>query len=44
MKKLINCKNNYISISKGYLIIDYVEEFLRRIYILKESIDKPPKL
>jgi len=45
ISNLINCKSNhYLAVFKDYLIIDYVEEFLRRIYFLKESIDRLPKL
>ena len=42
---LINCKpNHFLAIFKDYLINDYIEEFLRRIYFINESIDRLPKL
>ena len=45
ISNLINCKSNhFLATFKDYLIIDYIEEFLRRIYSLNESIDRIPKL
>ena len=42
---LINCKpTHYLAVFKDYLIADYVEEFLRRIYFVNESIERIPKL
>ena len=45
VNNLINCKScHFLAVFKDYLITDYVEEFLRRIYLLKESIQRMPKL
>ena len=45
INNLINCKSNhFLAVFKDYLITDYIEEFLRRIYLLKESKDRIPKL
>ena len=45
ISNLINCKNNhFLAVFKDYLISDYIEEFLKRIYMLNESIDRIPKL
>ena len=45
VNNLINCKScHFLAVFKDYLITDYVEEFLRRIYSLKESIQRMPKL
>ena len=45
INNLINCKScHFLAIFKDYLITDYVEEFLRRIYFLNESIQRLPKL
>ena len=45
VNNLINCKScHFLAIFKEYLITDYVEEFLRRIYYLKESVQRMPKL
>lgn len=45
INNLIKCKSShFLAVFKDYLIIDYVEEFLRRIYFLNESIQRMPKL
>ena len=45
VNNLIKCKSShFLAVFKDYLIIDYVEEFLRRIYFLNESIQRMPKL
>ena len=45
INNLINCKaSHFLAIFKDYLITDYIEEFLRRIYFLNESIERIPKL
>ena len=45
INNLINCKScHFLAIFKDYLISDYIEEFLRRIYFLNESIERIPKL
>ena len=45
INNLINCKSShFLAIFKDYLITDYIEEFLRRIYFLNESIERMPKL
>lgn len=45
VNNLIKCKSShFLAVFKDYLIIDYVEEFLRRIYYLNESIQRMPKL
>ena len=45
ISNLINCRSShFLAIFKDYLITDYVEEFLRRIYSLNESIERIPKL
>ena len=45
INNLINCKSShFLAIFKDYLITDYIEEFLRRIYFLNESIERIPKL
>ena len=45
VNNLINCKScHFLAIFKDYLITDYVEEFLRRIYYKKESVQRMPKL
>lgn len=45
INNLIKCKSShFLAVFKDYLIIDYVEEFLRRIYFLNESIQRIPKL
>jgi hypothetical protein len=45
VNNLINCKScHFLAVFKDYLITDYVEEFLRRIYLLKESVHRMPKL
>ena len=45
INNLINCKSNhFLAIFKDYLICDYIEEFLRRIYFLHESRERIPKL
>lgn len=45
VNNLINCKScHFLAVFKDYLITDYVEEFLRRIYLLNESIQRMPKL
>ena len=44
INNLINCKSShFLAIFKEYLISDYIEEFLRRIYFLNESIERIPK-
>ena len=45
INNLINCKPcHFLAVFKDYLISDYIEEFLRRIYLLNESIQRLPKL
>ena len=45
INNLINCRSNhFLAIFKDYLITDYVEEFLRRVYSLNESVERIPKL
>ena len=45
VNNLINCRPcHFLAKFKDYLISDYVEEFLRRIYFLNESIQRIPKL
>ena len=45
ISNLIDCRaSHFLAIFKDYLIIDYTEEFLRRLYLLNESIDRIPKL
>ena len=45
INNLINCKScHFLAIFKDYLISDYIDEFLRRIYFLNESIERIPKL
>ena len=45
INNLINCKScHFLATFKDYLITDYVEEFLRRIYFYNESIQRLPKL
>jgi hypothetical protein len=45
INNLINCKScHFLAIFKDYLICDYIEEFLRRIYYLHESTERIPKL
>ena len=45
INNLINCKpSHFLATFKDYLITDYIEEFLRRIYFLSESIERMPKL
>jgi hypothetical protein len=45
INNLIKCKpSHFLAVFKDYLIADYIEEFLRRIYFLNESIERIPKL
>ena len=45
INNLINCRSShFLAIFKDYLISDYIEEFLRRIYFINESIERIPKL
>ena len=45
VNNLIKCKScHFLAIFKDYLITDYIEEFLRRIYFLNESTERIPKL
>ena len=45
INNLIKCKpSHFLAVFKDYLITDYIEEFLRRIYFLNESIERIPKL
>lgn len=45
VNNLIKCKSShFLAVFKDYLIMDYVEEFLRRVYSLSESIQRMPKL
>ena len=45
INNLIKCKScHFLAKFKDYLIIDFAEEFFRRTYIKKESIDRIPKL
>ena len=45
VNNLIKCKpSHFLALFKDYLITDYIEEFLRRIYFLNESIERIPKL
>ena len=44
LKKLlynINC--HIVSVFKDYMIYDYIDEYLRRFYLLNESIQRLPK-
>ena len=45
INNLIKCKpSHFLAVFKDYLIADYIEEFLRRIYFINESIERIPKL
>ena len=45
INNLIKCKScHFLAKFKDFLIIDYVEEFLRRLYFKKESIERIPKI
>ena len=45
INNLINCKtNHFLAVFKDYLIVDYIDEFLRRKYHLNESMARIPKL
>ena len=45
INNLIKCKScHFLAKFKEYLITDYAEEFLRRIYLKKESIERMPKI
>ena len=45
INNLIKCKGcHYLALFKDYLIADYIDEFLRRIYSKRESIERIPKI
>ena len=45
INNLIKCKNCHLLAKfKDYLIIDFAEEFFRRLYLKKESIERMPKI
>ena len=45
INNLIKCKScHFLAKFKDFLIIDYVEEFLRRVYLKKESIERIPRI
>ena len=45
INNLIKCKScHFLAKFKDYLIINYIEEFIRRVYSKKESLERIPKL
>ena len=45
VNNLIQCKScHFLAIFKDFLISDYIYEFLRKNYLIKESIEKMPKI
>ena len=45
INNLIKCKGcHYLALFKDYLIADYIDEFFRRIYSKRESIERIPKI
>lgn len=45
INNLIKCKGcHFLAKFKDYLIVDYIDEFLRRIYLKRESIERIPKI
>ena len=45
INNLIKCKGcHFLAIFKDHLIADYIEEFMRRFYMKRESIDRMAKI